>query len=574
VNDLEFAGHSPAATYKVAPRSRNIFSFYASKLLAIDISIWRESMMRVLVFAALLAGAFGQPADRFEAADVHPSPHSDNNFNLFMRGPQVRADRYEIRTATMVDLISVAYGVDGDKVYGGPNWLEMDRFDVTGKLPGGSTPEHQKAMLKTLLAERFHLVANPDLRPMPAYIMTVGKHLLLKEADPAAQKGCQGKPRPQNAAPTAPVEVGCHGLTAAEIAENLHQMAGGYLRQPVVDSTELKGTYDFDLKWTGRGQLAAAGADGISVFDAVEKQLGLKLDLRTSPLPVVVVESVDQKPTENAPDIGAILPGVSPPKEFEVAVVKLTPPDVTNQRFQIQPNGRVDIENFSLKFIIEQIWQLPEEMIAGAPKWLGDVKVSIVAKAPSAAIVNGQNGPPVDIDALIAMIKNLIVERFNVQTQMEERPVNAYTLKALKPKMKPADPNGRIRCAEGPGADQKDVREARPILGRLLNCQNMTMARFADMLQGLAPGYIHAPVLDATGLDGSWDFTLSFSAAGQLQGGGGSGESGSPGAASDPNGALPLPDAMAKQLGLKLEQTKRPLKVLVIDHIEAKPIDN
>src|SRR6516165_10683308 len=155
-------------------------------------------MTRVFGFLAFLSVAvFGQPADRFEAADVHASPHSDNNFNLFMRGPQTRAGRYEIRTATMVDLIGAAYGVDADKVYGGPNWLEMDRFDVTAKLPAGSTPDRQKAMLQALLADRFHLVAHPDSRPMPAYIMTASKHLLLKEADPAAHKGCQGKPRPQ-----------------------------------------------------------------------------------------------------------------------------------------------------------------------------------------------------------------------------------------------------------------------------------------------------------------------------------------------------------------------------------------
>jgi uncharacterized protein (TIGR03435 family) len=97
------------------------------------------------------------------------------------------------------------------------------------------------------------------------------------------------------------------------------------------------------------------------------------------------------------------------------------------------------------------------------------------------------------------------------------------------------------------------------------------------MLQGLAPGYIHAPVLDATNLEGSWDFTLSFSTAGQLQSGGRSGEAPSAeitNAASDPNGALSLPDAIAKQLGLKMEQTKRPVKVLVIDHVEAKPTEN
>jgi uncharacterized protein (TIGR03435 family) len=213
-------------------------------------------------------------------------------------------------------------------------------------------------------------------------------------------------------------------------------------------------------------------------------------------------------------------------------------------------------------------------MIVGAPKWLGDVKVSIVAKAPTPALVNGQNGPPIDIDTLIAMVRNLLVERFKLQTHMEERPINAYTLLSAKPKMKPADPNGRIKCDEGPGLGQKDVRDTRPILGRLLNCQNMTMARFAGMLQGLAPGYIHAPVLDATGLEGSWDFSLSFSALGQLKSGGQAPSAESVTEASDPNGALSLPDAIAKQLGLKLEQSKRPVNVLIIDHIEPKPTDN
>jgi uncharacterized protein (TIGR03435 family) len=533
-------------------------------------------MTRGFLCVALLVGAaFGQ-TDRFEVADVHVSPHSDNNFNLFMRGPQMRAGRYEIRTATMVDLIATAYGVDGDKVYGGPNWLELDRYDVTGKLPAGATPESQKAMLQALLAERFHLVARPDSKPMPAYILSASRHPMLRASDPGAPKGCQGKQRPQNAEPTAPIEVACHGLTAEEIAENLHQMAGGYLRQPVVDTTELKGTYDFDIKWTARNQLAAAGADGISIFDAVDKQLGLKLDLQKAPLPVVVVASVDERPTDNAPDIGTVLPGAAVPTEFEVAEVKLTPPDIKDQKFQIQPGGRIDIEGFDLKFIIQQVWQLGEDMIVGAPKWLGDTKISIIAKAPSAALVNGQNAPPVDIDTLIAMVKNLLTERFKLQTHMEERPINAYTLTAVKPKMKPADPNGRIRCAEGPSSEQKDVRDAHPILGRLLNCQNMTMTRFAGMLQSLASGYIHAPVLDATGLDGAWDFSLSFSTIGQLQGGGrgGAAPAESASTASDPTGALSLPDAVAKQLGLKLEQTKRPVKVLVIDHIEERPVDN
>jgi uncharacterized protein (TIGR03435 family) len=190
-------------------------------------------------------------------------------------------------------------------------------------------------------------------------------------------------------------------------------------------------------------------------------------------------------------------------------------------------------------------------------------------------------GPQIDFDTVMTMLKALLAERFKLAAHTEERPVSAYTLMAAKPKMKPADPTGRTRCYEGPGPDGKDPRDANPILGRLITCQNMSMARFADMLQGLASGYIHAPVLDATGLEGTWDFTLNFSTAGQLRNGGRGGRGGDAGppapgaaAASDPSGALSLLDALPKQLGLKLELQKRPIPVLVVDHIEQKPTDN
>jgi len=107
------------------------------------------------------------------------------------------------------------------------------------------------------------------------------------------------------------------------------------------------------------------------------------------------------------------------------------------------------------------------------------------------------------------------------------------------------------------------------------------MEQFADRLQALAPGYIHAPVLDATKIDGAWDVTVNFSTIGQVQGGG-PGRGGDPSAgasaggavaAADPSGALSLPDALDKQLGLKLETQKRQLPVLVIDHVEEKPTD-
>src|SRR5438552_1562767 len=107
--------------------------------------------MRALACAgwiAFVSGAiFGQSsgtAPRFEIAGIHISPKTANPF---FRSGAPRGGRYEMKNATMVDLIRIAYGFDPDKVLGGPNWLELDRFDVTAKLPAGSTPETQKQML-------------------------------------------------------------------------------------------------------------------------------------------------------------------------------------------------------------------------------------------------------------------------------------------------------------------------------------------------------------------------------------------------------------------------------------------
>jgi len=149
--------------------------------------------------------------------------------------------------------------------------------------------------------------------------------------------------------------------------------------------------------------------------------------------------------------------------------------------------------------------------------------------------------------------------------------------------MKKADPNSRIKYKEGPAVGDKDPREKNPILSRLVTCQNMTMAEFAAKLKDIASGYIHTPVLDATGLEGGYDFTLSFSAVGLTRAtpaiARGTGEPGplpaaDTAAASDPNGAVTLFEAVEKQLGLKLEATKRPVPVFVIDHAEQKPTEN
>src|SRR6185503_1141912 len=143
------------------------------------------TMMRVRVSLPLLAllpvAAFSQTAEtapRFEVADVHNSPRVAQPLQ---QGPFYGDGRYEIRYATMLDLVRLAYNVDPEKVSGGPSWLEMDRFDVFAKTSAGS-PEVRRRMLQSLLADRFKLTTHNDSRPMDAIALTAGKHKL-KEAE-------------------------------------------------------------------------------------------------------------------------------------------------------------------------------------------------------------------------------------------------------------------------------------------------------------------------------------------------------------------------------------------------------
>jgi len=523
------------------------------------------------ILAALLSGAiFGQsPPVSFDSADVHVSPPSKSPA---LRGGALRGGRYEVRTATMVDLISMAYAMDPDKILGGPSWLDWDRFDVLAKAPQVTTQENLNLMVQNLLADRFKLAVHRDTKPMPAFVLTAGKGKpkmkdvtkeATKEASGSSQSGCQEVP--QNPSPGAVLYqvVSCRNVTMAAFAGVLRDVGGGtYLSDPVVDQTGLGGAWDFELKWTARNRLAQAGPDGISLFDAVDKQLGLKLEAQKTPLPVLIVDSVNQTPTPNDPGVTTKIPP-PPPTEFEVANIKRSPPEAKGRNDRMQ-NGRLDLQNYTLKRLIQLAWDLGnnDDMVVGIPKSAESTRYDVVAKVATTGPVNAQD---VDIDTLRLMLQGLLAERFALKVHPEDRPVSAYTMTAGKQtKLQKADPQNRTNCKSGSGTN--------PMLNRLITCQNMSTTQFAAMLENLASGYVRAPVKDATGLEGYWDFKVNFSGVSLLPGA--RFDPNETSEASDPNGSLTLPEALQKQLGLKLELEKRPIPVLVVDHVDDKPTEN
>lgn len=516
----------------------------------------------------------------FEIADIHPSPRRRYPF---FEGAFLQDGRYMLRQATMADLIATAYGLkDSSYARGGPAWLEWDRWDVIGKVPPATSEATAKQMLQSLLAQRFALVVHTGSAPMPAWVLRAGKDTSkLKRSSGESEFKCSPTIDPPHLTPTSVVQitVQCTNMTMDQFAEQFQQMAGGYVDKPVVNSTGLDGQYDLAVHWTARGSLSRAGADGISFFDAVDKQLGLKLALETAPRPTLIVDSENETPTPNSPDLAKTLPPL-PPAQFEVATIKPSAPDEAR-------NGRisgdeVNLHAFPLKSLIYLVWDLDSNdkgEIVGAPKWLDSDKIDVQAKVAASNLIEGAKPgrPPISFDDVREMLKALLIDRFEMKVHMENQLVDAYDLVAVKPKLTPADPKSRTNCHEGPGPDGKDPRTAHPIFNMLVTCQNVTMAQAGEKFPTFAAYYLYYPAVDKTGLKGGWDFTLNWSSGDNMPGfSGGGGTSPAPNGdkALDPNGALSFYDAVSQELGLKLIKVKRLEPVLVIDHIDEGPTPN
>lgn len=239
--------------------------------------------MRVLVLLACAAAIFAQSPDsppHFTLSDIHPSgPNTIREMRVrFWRG------RYELRNATLVDLIRTAWNVDAGNVTGGPDWLDLKRFDVIAAAP---PDEALHAMLRELLQQRFDLAVHSAQKNRPAWEITARKKPELKPSGATAEPGCTPRPSqappPRNGSPAEPVILDCRNITMAAFAKMLPQIQGmnGYLfNYPILDRTGLAGGWDFTLQWTPRNMYYPSPAAGepISLLDAFEK-LGLKLAL-------------------------------------------------------------------------------------------------------------------------------------------------------------------------------------------------------------------------------------------------------------------------------------------------------
>jgi uncharacterized protein (TIGR03435 family) len=532
----------------------------------------RKALLALLTILPALA----QPP-KFDVADVHVSPTARGFAQNF--GSVLRAGKYINRDATMLNLISAAYGVSEDGIAGGPGWVSSDLFEVIAKVPEGTKMAAANQMLQTLLAERFNLKVRNDTAPQPRYVLTVGKGSKLKPAADSGNPGCQQKQQPGGARGTASdpasipnIQVACHNLTAQGIADNLRQMAGGYFDHDVVDQTKLEGTYDFDIEWTGRGALSLKGADGISIFDAVDKQLGLKVELKNIPMPALVIQSVNRKPTPNASNLSTALNLAE--ARFEAATIKPADPDAQPFVGLLYTGGSQMHAGGTLRQMIAMALQISPNVagdtLIGIPKTADTQRWDIIAKVPSTGegapnIVNGRPLPP-PLSVGLEMLRGLLLDSFELKNHTENREVTVYalTVTSAKPKMTQAEESERSGCAPA-----RDAPKPVKTIGVMIGCKNTSMGELAENLQQFAGAYIDHPIVDSTGLQGGWNFVMGWTPKGQLQSV--PNPNAAAGEASDPNG-LSVFEAVEKELGLKLVKTKKSIPVIVVDHVAEKPV--
>ena len=289
------------------------------------------------------------------------------------------------------------------------------------------------------------------------------------------------------------------------------------------------------------------------------------------------MESVNEQPSANPPGVTAALPPLPPP-EFEVASIR--PCDAAaggGSSIRPEPGGRLTMNCMPLLTVLNRaLGANPQsQQVAGAPKWLAadsrSDNLSPVAKAPEGTVPDGVTAAQTQ-EIYNAMLRALLVERYKLAFHYEDLPMDAYTLVAAKPKLIKADPSNRTGCTRVTGATPG------------LACKNMTMAQFAEQIPGYETSILYQ-VLDGTGLEGAFDFTINYNALGNLaaelaqvaaaaRARAGVDPAAPAAEPAEPSGSVSFADAIEKQLGLKLERHKRPEPVLLIDHIEEKPTDN
>jgi uncharacterized protein (TIGR03435 family) len=163
----------------------------------------------------------------------------------------------------------------------GPGWISSEQYDISAKAGAAVDQDQLRLMLQTLLADRFRLALHREARLRTVYTLVVGGDgAKLHEATGGGGGGT-----------TAEVgHLAFRGASMPALARRLSQQ----LHSPVSDKTGLKGLYDFTLDWQ-----QDESVPGLSIFTAVQEQLGLRVEATKDQVEILIVDHAERIPTAN-----------------------------------------------------------------------------------------------------------------------------------------------------------------------------------------------------------------------------------------------------------------------------------
>jgi uncharacterized protein (TIGR03435 family) len=270
-------------------------------------------MTRLGLFLALIILGTALPLTsqvaRFEVASIKPAAK-----DIALPGPSA-PDRFYRRSISLLDLINYAFDMRAFRIFGADGWPSTEQWDISAKADRPLNLAEMRTMVQQLMADRFALKIRRETRDLPIYHMVVARDdkRLGPQMKPAAvdcepfrsgQRPMQEAPRDENGFPRCGTRfsIGAGIRTARYDGTPTGRLAAFLqtdVNRAVVDKTGLTGSFDIELTFADEQFVLPPGAtrrEGVSVFTALQEQLGLKLESARGPVEVLVVDSA-QRPT-------------------------------------------------------------------------------------------------------------------------------------------------------------------------------------------------------------------------------------------------------------------------------------
>jgi len=272
--------------------------------------------MAVVVSAVAVAAAQSELAFDVASVKEYTSPSETAAFGIMPPTP----GRMRIVRTPLRFILHYAFQVRNHELIGAPEWADSSSFDITATFPADPprTEDDRRAMLRTLLADRFGLKTHREKRELPIYALVMARKdgalgpQMVRSTIDCEQWIAEKRPRigagsPSSVAPGGKRPV-CQMLTTrrfitagTQTMQQLSEVLQPLTGRPVANRTGLLGAFDFDLQWTSGPVAPAPGAsplpdDGPSIFAAVQEQLGLRLESARDTFDVVVIDAI-RRPT-------------------------------------------------------------------------------------------------------------------------------------------------------------------------------------------------------------------------------------------------------------------------------------